>query len=54
MLMTDGWRTLDEVLLMLMAYQLARCWWRLNRRWVKGWWQQTRDRWPFKRVIRKN
>jgi hypothetical protein len=44
--MTYVGRTLEDVALAMMALQLARMWWRLNRRWVKGWWQRTRDRPP--------
>jgi hypothetical protein len=40
---------LEDIVIMLMAYQLTRQWWRLNRRWVKGWWKRAKDHRPMKR-----
>jgi hypothetical protein len=36
-------RTIEDVLIALMAYQVGRLWWRLNRRRVKRWWQWVKD-----------
>jgi hypothetical protein len=47
--MADAMRTLEYVLIALMAYQLVRLWWRLNRRRVKKWWQRVKDHHPRQR-----
>ena len=47
--MADPMRTIEYVLIALMAYQFVRLWWRLNRRWVKKWWQRVKDHHPRQR-----
>ena len=47
--MTDPIRTIEYVLIALMAYQLMRLWWRLNRRRMKKWWQRVKDHHPRQR-----
>ena len=34
---------IEDIVIILMAYQLTRQWWLLNRRWVKGLWQWVND-----------
>jgi IS1 family transposase len=41
--MTDTMRTIEYGLIALMAYQVVRRWWRLNRRRAKRWWQWVKD-----------
>ena len=40
---------IEDLVIILMACQLTRQWWRLNRRWVKGLWQRAKDHRPMKR-----
>jgi hypothetical protein len=47
--MAVSMRTIEYVLIGLMAYQLVRMWWRLNRRRVKKWWQRVKDHHPRQR-----
>jgi len=47
--MADTMRMIDYVLIALMAYQVVRLWWRLNRRRVKQWWQRVKDHQPRQR-----
>jgi IS1 family transposase len=47
--MTDPLRTIEYVLIALMAYRVVRLWWRLNRRRVKKWWQRVKDHHPRQR-----
>jgi hypothetical protein len=55
--MTDTMRTIEYALIALMAYQVGRLWWRLNRRRVKKWWQWVKDHlsrlpWPSRESFR--
>jgi hypothetical protein len=54
--MAASMRTIEYVLIGLMAYQLVRLWWRQNRRRVKKWWQRVKDHHPRQlcRVWSKN
>jgi hypothetical protein len=47
--MTNPIRTIEYVLIALMAYQLVRLWWRLNRRRMETWWQRVKDHHPRQR-----
>jgi hypothetical protein len=47
--MADPKPTMEYVLIVLMAYELARLWWRLNRRQVKKWWPRVKDHHPRQR-----
>jgi len=47
--MADGMRVIDDVLIALLAYQVVRLWWRVNRRQVKQWWQRVKDHHPRRR-----
>ena len=47
--MADTRRMIDYVLIALMAYQVGRRWWRVNRRRVKQWWQRVKDHHPRQR-----
>ena len=40
---------LEHLALLLMLFHSLRLWWRLNKRRVKGWWQQVKDHLPIQR-----
>jgi IS1 family transposase len=47
--MADPMRIIEYVMIGMVAYQLGRLWWRLNRRQVKKWWQRVKDHHPRQR-----
>lgn len=46
--MPDSFQLEHLALLLLWVYSM-RLWWRVNRRWVKGWWQRAKDHLPIHR-----